>query len=265
MDEDCLHLGRLIVQRLLFLRAWKTARLWGATLASGGMVNGIPLKLVQIQTRFALITSCGAPENFIAAFGTNIACLFILNPFFGAHLPPVRNGPQNDLFADSHGEIFNIAARKLPALMTSGVTFGFCAGLDLALSAIHKRFVRQAASASNIFYGEVFTVRKLSFAGKFSLEKGHQQLLEFAVIIAVCDVDGADSAIKTAGRNKIRIYLHSFAPFSLDMNFAVTNWDLDTQLLESALRRITVHDSRFTLRSSPFTAFKAPLPDRGPR
>ena len=31
---------------------------------------------------FALITFYNASENFIAAFGTNIAGVFILNPFF---------------------------------------------------------------------------------------------------------------------------------------------------------------------------------------
>jgi hypothetical protein len=99
------------------------------------------MELVQIQTRFTLITFNGTPEDSIAALRTNIAGFFVLNPFFSAHLPPIGNSPQNDLFADGHGKIFNILTRKFIALMTSGVTFLSGAGPDLTLSAIHKLFI----------------------------------------------------------------------------------------------------------------------------
>ena len=66
-------------------------------------------KLVQIQLHFTLITSYNAPENFIAAFRTNIAGFFILNPFFNTNLSPIRNSPQNNFFANSHGKIFNMS------------------------------------------------------------------------------------------------------------------------------------------------------------
>jgi hypothetical protein len=98
--------------------------------------------LVQIQVRLTLITFYSAPENLTAAFRTNIAGFFILNPFFSTHLSPVRNGPQNNLFANRHGKLFDIQTRKFIALMASGVTFLSCALPDLTLSAVHKLFIR---------------------------------------------------------------------------------------------------------------------------
>jgi hypothetical protein len=53
---------------------------------------------------------------------------------------------------------------------------------------------------------------KVAFAGNSSLVKIHQPLLEFAIIIAVCHVNGTDSAVKTARRYEIRIDLRHFNP-----------------------------------------------------
>jgi hypothetical protein len=74
-------------------------------LSRGGLVSGqlfliqgpvsAKTKLVQIQAHFALITFYCAPENFIAAFRTNVAGFFILNPFFSSHLSPIRNRDNN--------------------------------------------------------------------------------------------------------------------------------------------------------------------------
>jgi len=99
-------------------------------------------KLVEIQLRVTLVAFYSPPENLIAAFRANIAGFFILNPFFSTNLSPIRNRPQNNLFTNNHGKIFNILTRKFIALMTSGVTLLFCAGPDLTLSAIHKLFIR---------------------------------------------------------------------------------------------------------------------------
>ena len=98
------------------------------------------------------------------------------------------------------------------ALMTSGVTSRSCAGPDLTLSAMHKPFIRQAATASNILYRKVFTIRKNPFAGNFSPVKTHQPLLEFVIMITVCDKNGTDPAIKTTRGNQIRIYFHDSNP-----------------------------------------------------
>ena len=100
------------------------------------------LKLVQIQLRFTLIACDYAPENFMAAFRTYIPGFFVLNPFLGAKLPPIRNSPQHNLFADSHGKVFNMRTGEFITLMTPGVTFLFGAGLDLTPSAMHKGFIR---------------------------------------------------------------------------------------------------------------------------
>jgi len=98
--------------------------------------------LIQIQIHLTLITFYGAPENLVAAFRTNVTGFFILNPLFGAHLAPVWNRPQNNLFADRHGKVFNMLTGKFIALMTSAVTFLACAGPYLTLSAMHKLLIR---------------------------------------------------------------------------------------------------------------------------
>jgi hypothetical protein len=98
--------------------------------------------LVQIQVGFALITFYSASENFVAAFRADVAGFFVLNPFLSANLPPIGNSPQDNLLANSHGEVLNVLARKLIALMTAGVTFPCCAGPNLTLPAMHELFVR---------------------------------------------------------------------------------------------------------------------------
>jgi len=169
--------------------------------------------LIQIQLRFTPITCYSAPEHLIAAFRTDIAGFFIVNKFFGTDLSPIRDGPQNDLFADSHGKVLDMLTRKFIALMASGVALFPSAVPDSTLSAIDKRFIRQAAAALHIIYGKVFAIGEFAFAGNLSPVKINQPLLEFEIIIAVRDIDGTDPAIKTARSNKIWIYRHiSFLP-----------------------------------------------------
>jgi hypothetical protein len=92
--------------------------------------------------------------------------------------------------------------------MTSGVALFLGAVPDLTLSAMHKKFIGQAAAALNIFYRKYFTIGEFPFAMNISLVKIHQPLLEGVIIFTVCDINGADPAIKTARRNEIRIYCH---------------------------------------------------------
>jgi hypothetical protein len=99
-------------------------------------------KLVQIQFHFTLITFYSTPENFIAAFGTNIAGLFVSNPFFSTELSSIWDSPENNLLANGHGEIVNVMTGKFIALMTPGVSFLFCAVPDLTLATMHKLFIR---------------------------------------------------------------------------------------------------------------------------
>ena len=122
-------------------------------------------KLVQIQFRLTPIAFYRAPKNLIPAFRTNIAGFFVLNPFFRAHFPPIRNSPQNNLFAHGHGKIFNVSTRKLGTLMAPGVPFLLGAGPDLTLTAVLQQVIRQAAPAANILYRKVFAVGKSAFAG----------------------------------------------------------------------------------------------------
>jgi len=123
-----------------------TTRLLSASANAGRPRNDdvkvfIAFALVQIQHHFALITFYSAPEDFISAFRASVAGLFILNPFFGTNLSPIRNSTQDNLFANRHREIFNMLTRKSSALMTTGVAFFSCAGPDLALSAVHELFI----------------------------------------------------------------------------------------------------------------------------
>jgi hypothetical protein len=174
-----------------------------------------PLKYstpIQIQLRFALVASYDAPENFIAAFRANITGLFVLDPFFSADFPPIRHSPQDDLFADRHRKVLDILTRKFLALMTTRVLSFPGAVADFALAAMHEAFIRQTAAAFHVFDRKGFAVRKSALAGNISPVKAQQPLLEFLIVIPVGDVDGADAAIKTTGRNQIRIDRHDDIP-----------------------------------------------------
>jgi hypothetical protein len=115
--------------------------------------------------RFTLVAFNRSPENFMAAIRADVAGFFILNPFFSAHLAPMGNRPQDYFFADRHGKIFDMPARKFIALMAAGVSFLFSAVPDPALLAMHKRFFRQTTAALNIIYGHTLAVREGPFAG----------------------------------------------------------------------------------------------------
>ena len=91
---------------------------------------------------FALITFHRAAKNFIAAFGTYIAGLFVSNPFFSPELSSIRDSPKNNLLAHGHGKIVNVLTGKFIALMTPGVSFLFRAIPDLALATMRKLLIR---------------------------------------------------------------------------------------------------------------------------
>jgi hypothetical protein len=58
---------------------------------------------------------------------------------------------------------------KLITLVTASVDFLPGTIFDVALLAMHETIIRQAATASNVFHGKAFCVRKLAFAGDLSL------------------------------------------------------------------------------------------------
>jgi hypothetical protein len=159
---------------------------------------GLP-ELIQIQFSQALVALDSASEDLMPALGTNIASFFILDPFFGTDLAPMGDRAQNYFFADGHGKMINVPAWKFIALMTSGVTFFPGAVPDLALPAVHEQYIGQAATAFDVFHGEIFAVGETAFVGYPALIKIDQALLEFVIVIAVGHINGADSAIKTAG------------------------------------------------------------------
>jgi hypothetical protein len=97
--------------------------------------------LIRIQLSFALITSHRAAKNSVAAIGTYIAGLFVLNPFFSAELPSIRNSSEYNLLADCHREIVNVVTGKFIAFMTPGVPFFFCTVPDLTMATMHKSFI----------------------------------------------------------------------------------------------------------------------------
>lgn len=94
--------------------------------------------LIQIQFRVTPIAGDNTPKNAVAAFRANIAGFFILNPFFGSHLPPIWNGPQNHFFPDGHGEILNMLTGEIVTFMASGKAFFPGAVADSALLTVHE-------------------------------------------------------------------------------------------------------------------------------
>ena len=107
---------------------------------------------------------CAAKDG-VVALRANVSGFFILDPGFGTHSATVGNRPQNHLFTDGHRKVVDMLAGKIIALMAAGVPLFFGTVSDLALPAMHKRFIGQAAPAADIFYGEVFAVRQSALAG----------------------------------------------------------------------------------------------------
>jgi hypothetical protein len=70
---------------------------------------------------------------------------------------------------------------------------------------VHEAIVRQAPLAADVRFAETFAVGQRAHAGDPSAVEHGQSLLEFLVVVAVRDVNGADAAIKAAGRSKSRI------------------------------------------------------------
>jgi len=89
-----------------------------------------------------LITFHRTAKNFVVAFGTYIAGLFVSNPFFSTELPSIRDSPENNLLANGHGEIVNVMTGIIIALMAPGVSFLLRAFPDLTLATMHKLFIR---------------------------------------------------------------------------------------------------------------------------
>jgi hypothetical protein len=69
--------------------------------------------------------------------------------------------------------------------------------------------------ALNVFGRKVLTVGKRALPGNPALVEIRQPLFEFAVIVAMRHINGADPAIKTTRGNKIWIYHDSSNPFCL--------------------------------------------------
>ncbi len=112
--------------------------------------DGIRKKLIQIQRSPALVASHDPAEQFVAAVGAMVAGFFVLDPFFCAELPPIRDGPQYDFFAHSHGKIFNMMTGKFITFMAAGAAFILCAFSYPALHAMHEKIVGAAAAALDI-------------------------------------------------------------------------------------------------------------------
>lgn len=167
-------------------RRFPVCALFVSTCASG---------LVQVQLRLALIAFHGAAENPVAAFGADVAGLFVFNPFLSTKLASIWNRSKDNLLANSHREMIDMAAWKLIAFVAPVVASFCCAVSDLALPAMHEPFIGPAATASNILCGEGFAVWQGTFAGSPSPVQFDQPFLQFDVIVAVGDVNGANAAI----------------------------------------------------------------------
>ena len=100
-----------------------------------------PKLSVQIQFPFAFIASHHAAKNLIAAFWTHIAGLFVSNPFFSSEFSSIRDRPQNDFLANGHGEVVDVLARKIIALVTTCVAFFVGAGPDRTVLTMNEKII----------------------------------------------------------------------------------------------------------------------------
>ncbi len=174
--------------------------------------NGFTLS-VQVQRQLTLVASGSSSENLVPAFRAKIAFLFLLNPFFSAVGPPERDRSQDHLFTHSHGKIPDMFAGKFFTLMAAFNSSGFGAIPDLAVLAMHKSLIRQAAPAVDILGGHTLAARQRPFSGYPSAVKANQALLELLIVVLICQIDGADPAIQAAGRYEIRIITHHISSF----------------------------------------------------
>jgi hypothetical protein len=145
-----------------------------------------------------LIAFFCSSKKFMATFGTNIPCLFVLNPFFSSHLSPIGDCPHDNLLPDRHREIFNVLTGKVLTLVATFI-FSFSAtGFNRADTAVKKYLFFIFGKAS-------FTVDILPFQPI----DGAQPLLEFLVIIFMGDEYAADAAIQPARGRQFFSDFHS--------------------------------------------------------
>jgi hypothetical protein len=137
-------------------------------------------------------------EKFMAAFRTNIPCLFVLHPFFSSHLSPIGDCPNDNLFSDRHRKIFNVLTREVLTLVTTFIFSFSVAGFNRADTAVKKYLFF-------IFGKTPFAVDILPL----QTIDGTQPLLEFLVIIFMGDEYAADAAIQPARGRQFFSDFHS--------------------------------------------------------
>jgi hypothetical protein len=113
--------------------------------------------------------------------GTTVPPLFFFHPLFGSQFSPGRDGTQYHLLSLRKGKIIDMDAGKIMALMASLDPFLHDAVLDGTYPAIGEYGVRQTALALELI--DAYTIHT------------SQLLLELQVVIPVCDVHSADTAI----------------------------------------------------------------------
>jgi len=97
---------------------------------------------------------------------------------------------------------------KVITLVTTEIPLFSCAFFDIALSTVYEGIIRQAPTAMNVCYCKTISIGKLALAMDLALVDVEQSLLEFLIIVAMGNVDGADAAIEATRRNKVRIDGH---------------------------------------------------------
>lgn len=102
---------------------------------------------------------------------------------------------------------------KFNALVAPGKTSFLSVLSNFALLAMHKPDIRQTTIALNIFGCEIFTVRESALAYGSSLIKSHRPFLELLIVIAVCNINGTNAAIKATRRGKFQICFHGSDSF----------------------------------------------------
>ena len=130
-----------------------------------------------------------------------------MDPFFGAELPPIGNGAQDDFFPHGDGKVFDVPTGEVMAFMAAVVAFFPGAGLDGATLAKQADPVRQAAVAFEVIDGNPIEARD------FFLVHGQEPLQKIVVVVPRGIVNTANTAVETATGQKLFFNFHESAPF----------------------------------------------------
>jgi hypothetical protein len=94
--------------------------------------------------------------------------------------------------------------------MASGKALFLNAIPNIALFTVHKQVVRHAAPAMDIIDCQILAAGEHPLARDTSLIELDQPLLEFEIVVPLCDVNGTYPAVEATGTNQFWLYFHIY-------------------------------------------------------